>query len=63
MKIDTEFLASVRTEYDLFREDLRHIEHGEWKGVSHGELQLLRARMRRLAMMVALNDLPEAKPH
>jgi len=63
MNIDPQLLACVRSEYDCFCDDLRHMEQGEWRGVPPGEVQLLRERLRRLAMLVVLNDWAAPKPH
>ncbi len=63
MNIDPQLLACVRTEYDCLCEDLRHMERGEWRGVPPREVQLLRERLRRLAMLVVLNDWAAPKPH
>jgi hypothetical protein len=63
MNIDPQILACVRTEYDCLREDLRHMEQGQWDGVSRREMQLLRVRLRRLAVLVVLTDWAEPKPH
>lgn len=63
MNVDAELLACMRAEYDCLKEDLRHIERGEWRGVSPTEAQLVRYRMQRLAMLVVLNDIPASQPH
>ena len=63
MNIDPEMLACLRAEYNCLHEDLRHIEKGEWKPVSRREMLLVQERMRRLAVLVVLNDWAAAKPH
>lgn len=63
MNVDAELLACMRSEYEHLQEDLKHIERGEWRGVSPREMQLVRDRMRRMAVLVVLNDLPAPKAH
>jgi hypothetical protein len=63
MNVDAELLACMRAEYDCLREDLKHIERGEWRGVSPFEVQLVRNHMQRMAVLVVLNDLPASKTH
>lgn len=63
MNIDPQLLACVRSEYHCLCEDLRHMEQGEWCEVPPREVQLLRERLRRLAMLVVLNDWAAPKPH
>jgi hypothetical protein len=62
MSIDPQLLACVRSEYVCLCQDIRHIELGEWRGVPPPEVQLLKARLRRLAMLVVLNDWAAPKP-
>jgi hypothetical protein len=63
MTIDPQLLSCVRSEYDCLCEDLRHMERGEWSGVTRREVTLLRDRLRRLAMLVVLNDWAGPKKH
>jgi hypothetical protein len=63
MNIDPRVLACVRSEYECLCADLRHMEQGQWGGVTPRDVQLMRERLRRLATLVVLNDWAAPKPH